>query len=93
MANRNWSVEDKMGIVLRGLKYSQSIADLCREFQIRQSQYYKWRDQFLEHGRVGLAGGKQNGAEQHRQEVERSSLGYRSPQEFLADCKRQQAAA
>jgi len=71
MANRSWNVDDKLAIVLRGLKYSQSIADLCREFQIRQSQYYKWRDQFLEHGRAGLASGKQKGADHHRQEVER----------------------
>lgn len=44
---RNWTSEEKARIVLQGLK-GRSIAELCNEYQIHQTQYYTWRDKFLE---------------------------------------------
>jgi len=52
MKRRYLSEEEKMAIVLAGLKGEQSIAEICREHQISQSQYYKWRDRFLEAGKM-----------------------------------------
>jgi len=43
---RNWDPKTKAMIVLQGLK-GKSIADLCTEHQISQTQYYLWREQFL----------------------------------------------
>ena len=57
MKRRYLSEEEKMAIVLAGLKGEQSIAEICREHQISQSQYYKWRDRFLEAGKNALAYG------------------------------------
>ena len=46
MDRRKWDPKVKTAIVLEGLK-GRSIADICNEYQISQTQYYKWRDQFL----------------------------------------------
>lgn len=46
MKRRQWTSKKKAMIVLSGLK-GQSIASLCNEHEISQSQYYLWRDQFL----------------------------------------------
>jgi len=49
---RIWTAEDKAKIVVQGLK-GRSVAEICNEYQIHQTQYYKWREQFLENvGRV-----------------------------------------
>lgn len=60
MKNRNWSVEDKLAIVLEGLKEKRSVAEICREHQISQALYYRWRDKFLEGGKKGLVNGSDN---------------------------------
>ncbi len=50
MKLRKWSSEEKMAIVLEGLKGEKSVAEICREHQISQTLYYRWRDRFLEAG-------------------------------------------
>ena len=44
-----------MAIVLEGLKGEKSVAEICREHQISQTLYYRWRDRFLEAGQKGLS--------------------------------------
>lgn len=61
MRGRKWAVEEKMAIVLEGLKGERSVAEICREHQISQTLYYRWRDSFLEGGRGGLNGKKAEG--------------------------------
>ena len=46
MKRRRWDAKMKAMIVLQGLK-GKPINDLCIEHQIGQTQYYRWRDQFL----------------------------------------------
>ena len=55
MKRRYLSPEEKMAIALAGLKGEQSVAEICRQRQISQFQYYKWRDRFLEGGKNALA--------------------------------------
>jgi transposase len=50
------SAEDKIRIVLEGLRGEESIAVLCRREGIAQSLYYKWSKEFLEAGKKRLAG-------------------------------------
>jgi transposase-like protein len=57
MKGRKWTAEEKIAIVLTGLKGEQSVAEICRQYQISQAQYYKWRDKFLEGGKNSLAYG------------------------------------
>ncbi len=53
---RKYTSEDKIRIVLSGLKGEDSIAELCRLEGIAQSQYYSWSKEFLEAGKKRLAG-------------------------------------
>ncbi len=70
MQRRTWSTDEKLAIVMAGLKQIQSVAELCREHQISQSQYYKWRDQFLEGAKQALMGVRHDATKQFERKVE-----------------------
>src|ERR1039457_5010784 len=53
---RHFSAEDKIRIVLEGLRGEESIAELCRKEGINQNRYYRWSKEFLEAGKKRLAG-------------------------------------
>ncbi len=53
---RRFSAEEKIRIVLKGLRGEDSIAELCRREGIAQSLYYSWSKEFLEAGKKRLAG-------------------------------------
>jgi transposase len=53
---RHFSAEDKIRVVLDGLRGEDSIAELCRKEGIAQSLYYFWSKEFLEAGKRRLAG-------------------------------------
>ena len=53
---RQFSAEEKIRIVLEGLRGEDSIAELCRKEGIAQSLYYTWSKEFLEAGKRRLAG-------------------------------------
>ena len=50
------SAEEKIRIVLDGLRGEETIAELCRREGIAQSLYYSWSKEFLEAGKRRLAG-------------------------------------
>jgi transposase len=51
---RKFTSEQKIQIVLEGLRGEQPIADLCRREGIAASVYYKWSKAFLDAGKNGL---------------------------------------
>lgn len=53
---RHFSAEDKIRIVLAGLRGDETIAELCRKESIAQSLYYTWSKEFMEAGKRRLAG-------------------------------------
>ena len=53
---RQFSAEEKIRIVLEGLRGEDSIAELCRKEGIAQNLYYRWSKEFLEAGKKRLAG-------------------------------------
>jgi transposase len=53
---RRSSAEEKIRIVLDGLRGEDSIAELCRREGIVQNLYYRWSKEFLEAGKKRLAG-------------------------------------
>src|ERR687894_658588 len=57
-----YSAEDKIRIVLEGLRGEDSIAELCRREGITSSMYYGWSKEFLEAGKRRLAGDTARGA-------------------------------
>src|ERR687891_1657943 len=53
---RQFSAEEKIRIVLCGLRGEDSISELCRREGIVQNLYYRWSKEFLEAGKKRLAG-------------------------------------
>ena len=53
---RQYGAEEKIRIVLDGLRGEETIAELCRREGLAQSIYYKWSKEFLEAGKRRLAG-------------------------------------
>ena len=53
---RQFAAEEKIRIVIAGLRGEDSIAELCRKEGINQNLYYRWSKDFLEAGKKRLAG-------------------------------------
>jgi len=53
---RKFTAEEKIRIVLQGLRGEESITDLCRKEGIHSTMYYKWSKSFLESGKRQLDG-------------------------------------
>ena len=53
---KKYSAEEKIRIVLEGLRGEKTIAELCRQEGITTNSYYKWSKEFLEAGKQRLAG-------------------------------------
>jgi transposase len=65
---KKYSAEEKVRIVLEGLRGEEKIAELCRREGIHQNMYYKWSKEFLEAGKQRLVGDTKRDADS--QEVE-----------------------
>ena len=77
---KQYSAEEKIRIVLDGLRGEESVAELCRIEGISQGIYYKWSKDFLEAGKKRLAGDITRQA--HTTEVK----GLRSEARELKEC-------
>jgi len=53
---KHYGAEEKIRIVLEGLRGESSIAELCRKEGINQNLYYRWSKDFLEAGKKRLSG-------------------------------------
>lgn len=53
---RQYSAEEKVRIVIAGLRGEDSVVELCRKEGINQNLYYRWSKDFLEAGKKRLAG-------------------------------------
>ena len=53
---RKYTTEEKIRIVVEGLRGEASVAELCRREGINPNLYYKWSKEFLEAGKSRLAG-------------------------------------
>ena len=59
---KQYSAEEKIRIVLDGLRGEHSIAELCRREGIAESLYYSWSKEFLEAGKRRLNGDTERAA-------------------------------
>ena len=73
MKKLQWTNQQKAQIVLEGLSGQIEVSKLCNKYEIAQTQYYKWRDQFLKECHTTFDVKKQSLKEQ-RLEVENSKL-------------------
>ena len=55
-SRKRYSGEEKIRIVLEGLRGEESVAELCRREGISESVYYRWSKEFLEAGKQRLVG-------------------------------------
>ncbi len=55
-SRKKYSAEEKIRIVLEGLRGEKTIAKLCRYEEINQNSYYKWSKEFLEACKQRLSG-------------------------------------
>ncbi len=70
---RNWSLEEKLGIVPAVLNGCQSVVEISRQRGVNENQIDRWKEQFLEGGRQGLNGAQAQTADQ-RLEAENNPL-------------------
>ncbi len=67
---RTWTAQQKIEIVLAGLRGDRSIKEVCRDHEIAETLYYSWRDKLLEGGREALAGKEErNGEKELRRKI------------------------
>ena len=53
---RTFTAQQKIEIVLAGVRGDRTIKEVCRDHEIAETLYYSWRDKLLEGGRIALAG-------------------------------------
>ena len=80
---RRHSTEEKIRIVLEGLRGEESIASVCSRDGIAESLYYSWSKEFLEAGKRRLAG--DTAREATSQEVKTLRAEARALKEALAE--------
>jgi transposase len=66
---RRYSAEEKIRIVLEGLRGEDSIAELCRREGLNANVYYRWSKEFLEAGKKRLSGDTQQKPLQVRSKI------------------------
>ena len=60
---RKWTAQQKLEIVLAGLRGDRSAREVCREHGISETLYYGWRDRLFEGGKAALAGKEERSGE------------------------------
>ena len=72
-----YNSEDKIRIIIEGMRGETTIAELCRREGIHQTNYYKWSKDFMEAGKRRLSGDtlrEANTSEVHELKGENSAL-------------------
>ena len=70
---KKWSSEEKLAIVLDGLK-GRAVREICREYGISDAQYYKWRDEALNLLKEGFKDKRRKEHRDQSSEAERNRL-------------------
>jgi len=58
MSHSKYTPEKKFNIILESLRGDRSISEICRDYGIAQSLFYKWRDKFFEGAKNSLSSKK-----------------------------------
>lgn len=64
---RAYSAEFKLDTVMEGIRREKSIAQICRDREIKDTLYYKWRDQFIDRATT-IFEDRRNAAHQEKEE-------------------------
>ena len=68
---KTWSGEEKLRVVLEGLRPNANIEAICRAHGLHSSQFYKWKEQALAGMRAGLDSRQGSPLQRQRQEMAR----------------------
>ena len=72
MKRRKWAPKEKLRIVIEGLKGTVPLGELCANYGISQTLFYRWRDQLFEQGeKIFEKGGPSKTEERLRRENEK----------------------
>ena len=67
---RSFTAQQKLEIVLAGLRGDVTVKELCRQHEIAETLYYSWREKLLQGGREALAGkGERQGERELRKRI------------------------
>jgi transposase len=66
---RSWTAQQKIEIVLAGLRGDRSVAEVCREHAISDNLFYSWRDRLLQGAGEALAGKQRSGERELRRMI------------------------
>jgi transposase len=66
---RTFTPDQKLEIVLAGIRGDRSVRDVCREHGIAETLYYRWRDRLFEGGKAALASGRDRGGDPTQAEL------------------------
>lgn len=66
---REFSAQYKLETVLEGLRGEKSVAQICRERDITDSLYYKWRDEFMQYAPAIFADKRRQGPDESAERV------------------------
>jgi len=72
-AKKKWSAEEKLAVILDGLK-GRPVKEICREYGISDNQYYKWREEALNGMKESLQDKRRRQYRDQSWEVERNRL-------------------
>jgi transposase-like protein len=70
---KKWKPEEKLAIVMDGFK-GRAVKDICREYGLSETQYYKWRDEGMAVLKDGFQDRRRKGYRDHSLEAERNRL-------------------
>jgi transposase-like protein len=70
---KKWKPEEKLAIVMDGLK-GRPVKDICREYGLSETQYYKWRDEALTLLKEGFQDKRRKTYRDNSLEAERNRL-------------------
>ena len=68
---RQFTPEQKTEIVLAGLRGDRSVRDVCRHYEVSETQYYGWRDRLLQAGCAALADSRASAETAETKELKR----------------------
>ena len=68
MKYRRWDAKTKTKIILESLEHKMPLAELCNKYQIRQSLYYYWLNEFQTKAHKAFESGHKNKKEQKLKE-------------------------
>ena len=49
-----WTADEKLAIILEGLRGDRSILEICKDYQITPARFYRWREKFPASARRSL---------------------------------------